>query len=212
MTFVLVGAGPTGVELAASIAQLVAVTLRRNFRKIDPAKSRIVLLDGGARILPTFAESLSRKAAKRLTKLGVEVSTGVKVEKVDDQGVIAAGIRIPSATVLWTAGVSASPVVKMLGTKTDRAGRALVDPFLKVVDAPGVFVVGAAASVTQNEHPVPGVAQAAIQEGRYVGRLIAKELKGREVKRPFRYFDKGNMAVVGKNFAVQIGRASCRER
>ena len=90
----------------------------------------------------------------------------------------------------------------MLGTKTDRAGRALVDPFLKVVDAPGVFVVGDAASVMQNEHPVPGVAQAAIQEGRYVGRLIAKELKGREVKRPFRYFDKGNMAVVGKNYAV----------
>ena len=116
MTFVLVGAGPTGVELAASIAQLASVTLRNNYRKIDPAKSRIVLLDGGARILPTFAESLSRKAAKRLTKLGVEVSTGVKVEKVDDQGVIAAGNRIPSATVLWTAGVSASPVVKMLGT------------------------------------------------------------------------------------------------
>ena len=90
----------------------------------------------------------------------------------------------------------------MLGTKTDRAGRALVDPFLKVVDAPGVFVVGDAASVMQNEHPVPGVAQAAIQEGRYVGRLIAKELKGRKVKRPFRYFDKGNMAVVGKNYAV----------
>jgi NADH:ubiquinone reductase (H+-translocating) len=104
--------------------------------------------------------------------------------------------------VLWTAGVAASPIPKMLGTKTDRAGRALVDPFLKVVEAPGVFVVGDAASVMQNEHPVPGVAQAAIQEGRYVGRLIAKELKGQEVKRPFRYFDKGNMAVVGKNYAV----------
>src|SRR5260221_13835749 len=97
LTFLLVGAGPTGVELAASIAQLVSVTLRKNFRKIDPAKSRILLLDGGARILPTFAESLSRKAAKRLTKLGVEVSSGVRVEKVDDQGVIAAGVRIPSA-------------------------------------------------------------------------------------------------------------------
>jgi len=107
-----------------------------------------------------------------------------------------------SATVLWTAGVAASPIPKMLGTKTDRAGRALVDPFLKVVEAPGVFVVGDAASVMQNEHPVPGVAQAAIQEGRYVGRLIARELKGRKAKRPFRYFDKGNMAVVGKNYAV----------
>jgi len=104
--------------------------------------------------------------------------------------------------VVWTAGVAASPIPKMLGTKTDRAGRALVDPFLKVVDMPGVFVVGDAASVMQNQHPVPGVAQAAIQEGGYVGRLIASELKGRKVKRPFRYFDKGNMAVVGKNYAV----------
>src|SRR5262249_7973553 len=115
----------------------------------------------------------------------------------------------PSATVLWTAGVAASPVPKMLGTKTDRAGRAIVDPFLKVVEAPGVFVVGDAASVMQKGHPVPGVAQAAIQEGRYVGQLIAKELKGREVKRPFRYFDKGNMAVVGKNYAV-LERGSLR--
>ena len=128
--------------------------------------------------------------------------TDARVETVDDKGVIAGGSRIPSATVLWTAGVAASPIPKMLGTKTDRAGRALVDPFLKVVDAPGVFVVGDAASVMQKGHPVPGVAQAAIQEGRYVGRLIAKELKGRRVERPFRYFDKGNMAVVGKNYAV----------
>ena len=202
MTFVLVGAGPSGVELAGSLAHLVKVTLRGNFHRIDPANASIILLDAGTRVLPTFAESLSRRVSKRLKKLGVKVTTDVKVEKVDEQGVIAAGTRIPSATVLWTAGVAASPIPKMLGTKTDRAGRALVDPFLKVVDAPGIFVVGDAASVMQNEHPVPGVAQAAIQEGRYVGRLIAKELKGRKVKRPFRYFDKGNMAVVGKNYAV----------
>ena len=202
MTFVLVGAGPTGVELAASLAQMVKVTLRGNFRRIDPAKASIILLDAGKRILPTFAESLSRRVARHLEKLGVKVQTGVKVETVDEQGVVAGGSRIPSATVLWTAGVAASPIPKMLGTKTDRAGRALVDPFLKVVGAPRVFVVGDAASVMQNEHPVPGVAQAAIQEGRYVGRLIAKELEGRKVKRPFRYFDKGNMAVVGKNYAI----------
>jgi NADH:quinone reductase (non-electrogenic) len=202
MTFVLVGAGPTGVELAASLAHMVRVTLRGNFRRIDPAKASIILLDAGKRVLPTFAEPLSRRATRRLTKLGVKVLTGVKVETVDAQGVVAGGSRIPSATVLWTAGVAASPIPKMLGTKTDRAGRALVDPFLKVLEAPGVFVVGDAASVVQNEHPVPGVAQAAIQEGRYVGRLIAKELKGRKAKRPFRYFDKGNMAVVGKNYAV----------
>ena len=203
MTFVLVGAGPSGVELAASLAQMVKVTLRGNFRRIDPAQANIILLDAGKRVLPTFAESLSRRATRRLAKLGVKVLTGVKVETVDAQGVVAGGNRIPSATVLWTAGVAASPIPKMLGAKTDRAGRALVDPFLKVVDAPGVFVVGDAASVMQkNEHPVPGVAQAAIQEGHYVGRLIAKELKGRTVKRPFSYFDKGNMAVVGKNYAV----------
>jgi NADH:ubiquinone reductase (H+-translocating) len=209
MTFVLVGAGPTGVELAASLAQMVKVTLRGNFHRIDPTKTTIILLDAGTRVLPTFAESLSRRVTRRLTKLGVKVLTGVKVETVDEQGVIAGGTRIPSATVLWTAGVAASPIPKMLGTKTDRAGRALVDPFLRVVDAPGVFVVGDAASLMQKEHPVPGVAQAAIQEGRYVGRLIAKELKGRKVKRPFRYFDKGSMAVVGKNYAV-LERGSLR--
>jgi NADH dehydrogenase len=202
MTFVLVGAGPTGVELAASLAQMVKVTLRGNFRRIDPAQANIILLDAGKRVLPTFAESLSAKVTRRLTKLGVEVLTGVKVETVDAEGVVAGGNRIWSATVLWTAGVAASPIPKMLGTKTDRAGRALVDPYLKVADAPGVFVVGDAASVSQDEHPVPGVAQAAIQQGHYVGRLIARELKGRKAKRPFRYFDKGNMAVVGKNYAV----------
>jgi NADH dehydrogenase len=202
MTFVLVGAGPTGVELAASLAHLVKVTLRGNFHRIDPAKASIILLDAGKRILPTFAESLSRRVSKHLKKLGVNVSTDVKVEKVDEQGVIAGGTRIPSATVLWTAGVAASPIPRMLGTKIDRAGRALVDPFLRVVEVVGVFVVGDAASIMQSGHPVPGVAQAAIQEGRFVGRLIAKELKGQKVKRPFRYFDKGNMAVVGKNYAV----------
>jgi NADH:ubiquinone reductase (H+-translocating) len=202
MTFVLVGAGPTGVELAASLAQMVRVTLSGNFRRIDPSKSTIILLDAVSRVLPTFVEPLSRRVTQRLTKLGVKVMTGGKVETVDEHGVVAGGTRIPSATVLWTAGVAASPVPNMLGGKTDRAGRALVSPFLNVVDVSGVFVVGDAASVLQNEHPVPGVAQAAIQEGRYVGRLIANDLKGRKVKRPFRYFSKGNMAVVGKNYAV----------
>jgi NADH dehydrogenase len=202
MTFVLVGGGPSGVELAASLALLVKVTLRGNFRRIDPSKSTIILLDAGKRVLSTFAEPLSRRATHRLEKLGVKILTGAKVETVDEQGVIAGGTRIPSATVLWTAGVVASPLPKMLGSKTDHAGRALVDPYLKVVDVPGVFVIGDAASVMQNEHPVPGVAQAAIQEGHYVGRLIANELKGRSTERPFRYFDKGNMAVVGKNYAV----------
>ena len=202
MTFVLVGGGATGVELAASIAQMITVTLRGNFRHIDPTKSKIVLLEGGDRILPTFAETLSKKATKRLQKLGVSVHTGVKVEKVDGDGVIAGGQRIATATVLWTAGVAASPIAKTLGGKTDRAGRVFVDPYLNVPDVPNVFVVGDAASITQKGRPVPGVAQAAIQQGRYVGRLISQRIKGQQPKRPFKYFDKGNMAVVGKNFAV----------
>jgi len=209
MTFVLVGAGPTGVELAASLAHLVRVTLRRNFRGIDPAMARIILLDGAKRILPTFSEVLSGKAAKRLQSLGVQIRTDVKVETVDDAGVVAGGERISSATVLWTAGVAASPVTRMLGTKTDRAGRVLVDAFLKVPDADGVFVIGDAAALIQDERPVPGVAQAAIQEGKYIGRSIAQTLHGHEVTRPFRYVDKGSMAVVGRNFAV-LERGSLR--
>ena len=202
MTFVLVGAGPTGVELAASIAQLATVTLRSNFRKIDPAKTSILLLEGGNRVLPSFAESLSRKVARRLEKLGVKVMTGAMVEKVNEQGVTVAGKLIKSATVLWTAGVSASPIVKMVGVATDRAGRACIGPFMNAPDQQGIFVVGDASSAMQNERPVPGVAQAAMQQGRYVGRLIARELKGKSQARPFRYHDKGNMAVVGKNFAI----------
>ncbi|MER9296762.1 NAD(P)/FAD-dependent oxidoreductase [Mesorhizobium sp. M0621] len=207
MNFVLVGAGPTGVELAASIAQMVRVTLRGNFRRIDPATSAITLIEGGDRVLPSFAPSLSKRVARHLAKLGVKVLLGVKVDRVDADGVIAGGERIPSATVLWTAGMAASPIIQMLGTKTDRAGRALVEPSLNLPGQPGIFVVGDAASIQQDGKPVPGVAQAAIQQGRYVGRLIADQIKGREPKRPFRYRDKGNMAVVGKNYAIlQAGR------
>jgi NADH:ubiquinone reductase (H+-translocating) len=202
MTFVLVGAGPTGVELAASIAQLATTTLRRNFRRIDPATTTIILLDGAGRILPSFAESLSKKAADHLTKLGVQVITGAMVESIDAQGVTVGGKLIPCGAVLWTAGVSPSPIVKMLGVATDRAGRACVGPFLTVPDAPNVFVIGDTATLVQNGKPLPGVAQVAIQQGRYVGRLISSKLRGRKPPRPFRYFDKGNMAVVGKNFAI----------
>ena len=202
MTFVLVGAGPTGVELAASLAQMSTTTLRSNFRRIDPGHTSIVLLDGAKRILPTFAESSSEKAAKRLAKLGVKVITSAMVEHIDDRGVIVAGKRIESGAVLWTAGVSPSPLVKMLGVATDRAGRACVGPFMNVPDAESVFVVGDTASLVQNGRPLPGVAQVAIQQGRYVGRLIAWEIKGGASPRPFRYFDKGNMAVIGKNFAI----------
>jgi NADH:ubiquinone reductase (H+-translocating) len=202
MTFVLVGAGPTGVELAASIAQLATTTLRKNFRRIDPATTTIILLDGARRILPSFAESLSKKAADHLVKLGVQVITDAMVESIDARGVTVNGKVIPCGAVLWTAGVAPSPVVKMLGVATDRAGRACVGPFLTVPDTPNVFVVGDTATLMQNGKPLPGVAQVAIQQGRYVGRLISRKLRGRKPPRPFRYFDKGNMAVVGKNFAI----------
>jgi NADH dehydrogenase len=202
MTFVLVGAGATGVELAASMAHMATVTLRRNFRRIDPGETSIFLLEGGNRILPSFAESLSRKAAKQLEKLGVKVLTGTKVEKVDEKGVIANGTRIPSATVLWTAGVAASPVVKTLGIPTDKSGRLTVDPFLMVKGADGVFAVGDVAALNQDGRLLPGVAQVAIQQGHYAGQVVFDLVEGEAPRRPFRYFDKGNMAVVGRNFAV----------
>jgi NADH dehydrogenase len=206
MTFVLVGAGPTGVELAASLAQLATTTLRKNFRRIDPATTTIVLLDGAKRILPSFAESLSKKAADHLAKLGVQVITGALVESIDARGVTVGGKLISCGAVLWTAGVSPSPLVKMLGVATDHAGRACVGPFVSVPNTPNVFVVGDTATLMQNGKPLPGVAQVAIQQGRYVGRLISRELRGRKPPRPFRYFDKGNMAVVGKNFAIMETR------
>ena len=202
MTFVLVGAGPTGVELAASIAQMTTTTLRSNFRRIDPARTSIFLLEGGKRVLPSFAESLSEKAAKRLAELGVKVVTGAMVEHIDDRGVMVGGKRIESATVLWTAGVAPSPLVKMLGVPTDRAGRACVGPLLNVPDVPWLFVIGDTATVMQDGRPLPGVAQVAIQQGRYVGRLITWLIGGGAAPRPFRYFNKGNMAVIGKNFAI----------
>ena len=202
LTFVLVGGGPTGVELAASIAHMATVTLRRNFRRIDPTKSSIFLLEGGKRVLSTFGESLSAKAAARLAKLGVKVLTGKIVERVDAQGVVAGGISIPSATVLWTAGVAASPVVKTLGSPTDRAGRIPVDAFLKVPGETGVFAVGDVAALNQDGHPLPGVAQVAIQQGHYAGQAVFDLIEGEALQRPFRYFDRGTMAVVGKNFAV----------
>jgi NADH:ubiquinone reductase (H+-translocating) len=202
MTFVLVGGGPSGVELAGSLAHMAKVTLHGNFRHIDPAKTSIVLIEGANRILPTFAEPLSKRVTRRLETLGIKVLTGTKVEIVDEQGVVAGGRRIPSATVLWTAGVAASPVLKTLGVPTDRAGRLSVDPFLRVSGTDGVFAVGDASILSQRGRPLPGVAQVAIQQGRYVGKVISRQIKGKAPQRPFRYFDKGNMAVVGRNFAI----------
>jgi NADH dehydrogenase len=202
MTFILVDAGPTGVELAASIAQMGTRTLRGQFRRIDSAESAIILIEGGPRILQTFSERLASKAASRLEHLGVKIMTGVKVEQIDENGVVANGKRIPSTTVMWTAGVETSPLVKQLGAKTDKAGRAMVGPFMDVEGVGNAFVAGDASSVVCNGKSVPGVAQAAIQQGRYVGSLISGQIKGPDQKGSFRYSDRGNMAVVGKNFAI----------
>jgi NADH dehydrogenase len=202
LTFVLVGAGPTGVEMASTIAILARNTFRSEFRRIDPASSRIVLIDRSPRVLGSFSEHLSSAAKKRLEEWGVEVLLARDVEKVDEAGVVVAGERIASNTVIWTAGVSPSPAAKWLEAESARAGRVRVEMDLSVPGHPGIFVVGDTASLEQDGRPLPGVAQVAILQGRYAGRLIDRRIAGKPASRPFRYFDKGNMAVVGKNFAV----------
>ena len=202
LTFVLVGAGPTGVEMAAALALMVRKGLRSEFRRIDPLSARIVLVDTGNRILGTFAEKLSKAARQHLEHLGVEVRLGRSVDQIDGDGVVVAGERIASKTVIWTAGVTPSPVGKWLAVETDRAGRVKVEPDCSVPRHPEIFVVGDTASLQQDGKPLPGVAQVAIQQGRYAGRLIARNLSGKTALPPFRYFDKGNMAVVGMGFAI----------
>jgi NADH dehydrogenase FAD-containing subunit len=203
LTFVLVGAGPTGVEMASAIADLARSTFKSEFRRIDPASARIVLIDAGNRILGTFSEDLSSAAKAQLEKLGVEVRLGHSVDHIDGAGVIVAGERIASKTVIWTAGVTPSPAGKWLKAETDRSGRVLVGPDLRVPQRPEVFVIGdTGTSLDRHGKPLPGVAQVAIQQGHYVGRLIQRRLKGASAPAPFSYFDKGNMAVVGKGFAI----------
>jgi len=202
LTFVLVGAGPTGVEMAAALAIFVRTSLRSEFRRIDPTSARIVLIDAARNVLGTFAPSLSDAAELHLQKLGVEIHLGHAVEKIDSEGVIVGGERIASKTVIWTAGVAPSPAGKWLGAPTDRAGRVRVQPDLRVPGNPEVFVIGDTASLDRNGKPLPGVAQVAMQQGRYVGKLIHRQLAGKKAPKPFSYFDKGNMAVVGKGYAI----------
>jgi NADH dehydrogenase FAD-containing subunit len=202
LTFILVGAGPTGVEMASAIAVMVHSTLKRDFRRVDPASARIVLVDMGPRPLGTFAPELSQAALERLKKLGVEVMLGKGVDSIDDEGVMVAGERIASRTVIWTAGVAPSPAGRWLNAETDRAGRVKIRHDLSVQDHPEIFVVGDTASLEQDGKPLPGVAQVAMQQGRYAGDLIERRVRGKASPRPFRYFDKGNLAVVGKGFAV----------
>ena len=202
LTFVLVGAGPTGVEMAAALAVFVRTTLRSDFRRIDPTSARIVLLDAARKVLGTFAPSLSDAAEAHLQKLGVEIHLGQAVEKIDSEGVIVGGKRIASKTVIWTAGVAPSPAGKWLGAETDRAGRGRIQSDLSVPGHSEVFVIGDTASLDQDGKPLAGVAQVAMQQGRYAGKLIRRQLTGKRPPKPFRYFDKGTMAVVGKGYAV----------
>lgn len=207
LTFVLVGAGPTGVEMAGALATLIRNTLALEFRRIDPRSARIVIVDRADRILPAFDEDLSRAAHERLTRLGVEIRLGRAVDAIDDRGVVVGGERIPSRTVIWTAGVEPTPVARWLRAETDRGGRVRVLPNLTVPGHSNIFVIGDVASLAQDGKPLPGVAQVAIQQGRHVARTIQARLASRPAPAPFRYFDKGSMAVVGRNFAiVQSGR------
>src|SRR5271169_1122961 len=202
LTFILVGAGPTGVEMAGALAVFVRTTLKSDFRRIDPRSARILLVDMASRVLPPFSESLSKAAKQRLENLGVEVRLGHSVDQIDADGAVVAGERIASKAVIWTAGVAPSPAGKWLNVETDHAGRVRVQKDLSVPGQPEIFVVGDTASLDQDGKPLPGVAQVAIQQGRYAGKLIRDRVAGKSAPGPFSYFDKGNMAVVGKGFAV----------
>ena len=202
LTFVIVGAGPTGVELAGAIAELAHLTLASEFRRFDPTSLRILLIEAAPRILGPFHESLATAAKARLEKLAVEVHTGSPVEKVDGEGVVLKGERIRCKNVFWAAGVTPSPAAKWLGAEADKAGRVKVLPDCSVPGHPDIFVVGDTACFEINGTPLPGVAQPAIQQGRYVGRLIARRLRGDAAPPPFKYFDKGNMATISRDFAV----------
>jgi NADH:ubiquinone reductase (H+-translocating) len=202
LTFILVGAGPTGVEMASALAVLVRGSMRSEFRRIDTAKARILLVDLAPRVLGQFSDRLSQAAHERLKTLGVEVRLGNSVERIDADGVVVAGERIASKTVVWTAGVAPSPAGAWLNAETDRAGRVYVQQDLTVRDHPEIFVVGDTAHKEQNGKPLPGVAQVAMQQGHYAGKYIHMRLVDEPPPKPFKYFDKGSMAVVGKGFAV----------
>src|SRR6202034_1804143 len=191
MTFVMVGAGPTGVEMASAIAVLTQTTLRKDFRRIDPNSTHIVLADMGSRPLATFSEKLSEAARQRLVSLGVDVRLGKPVQTIDADGVVLGDERIRAKTVVWTAGVAPSPAGKWLGCTVDRAGRVRILPDLSVPDHPDIFVVGDTASLDQDGKPLPGVAQVAMQQGRYAAKCIFRKEIGHPPLPPFRYFDKG---------------------
>jgi NADH dehydrogenase len=206
LTFVVVGGGPTGVELAGALAEISRRVLRRDFRRIDPRQARIILLEAGPRILSSFSSALSAAAARQLERLGVEVRTDAAVTRIRDDGVRAGGQEIAARTILWAAGVQASPLARSLGVPLDRAGRVHVQPDLAVPGAPEVFVIGDLAALEVGGTPVPGVAPAAKQEGRHAARNILLDLRGRP-REPFSYRDEGLLATIGRAAAVaELGR------
>jgi NADH dehydrogenase len=216
LNFVIVGGGPTGVELAGAIGEIANDTLRHDFRHINPSEAQILLIEGEPRVLPSFPPDLSAKADRQLIKLGVRTREGARVTQIDEDGVTVHGDgrdeRIATKTVLWAAGVRASRMGKVLadraGAQLDRAGRAMVEPDLTIPGHPEIFVIGDLARYThQGGKPLPGLAAVAMQQGRYVGRLIRDRLEGKTAKRPFHYLNKGSLATIGRNKAVaQFGR------
>lgn len=203
LTFILVGAGPTGVEMAGSIAELSHRALASDFRRIDPKSARILLIEAADRILGAFPPALSKKAQDALKNLGVEVMLNAKVENINRHGVVANGKRIFSNTVIWTAGVAASPAGKWLGAEMDKAGRVMVQPDLTIANHTEIFVIGDAAHVADSHgKPLPGIAPVAMQEGDYAAEVIYARASGKIHAQPFVYFDKGTLATVGRSFAI----------
>ena len=201
LTFAIVGGGPTGVELAGTLAEIARHTLRGEFRRADPRHARVLLIEAGPRVLASFPDSLSARAQAQLARLGVDVHTGRAVTAIDSEGVTLGDERIAARTVLWAAGVAASPLARDLGVALDRAGRVPVQADLRVDGHPDIHVIGDLAAVQCAGKPVPGVAPAAKQMGRHVGRAIASRLRGVEPA-PFRYRDFGNLATIGRMAAV----------
>lgn len=212
MTMVVVGGGPTGVEMAGALAELSRTVLRRDFRRIDPAKARVILVEGGPRVLAAFPPNLSAKAERQLRSLGVEVRTGVAVREIHEGGLeLGSGETLAAANVIWGAGVSAVPLAGTLGVPTDRAGRLRVEMDLSLPGWPAVFAAGDIVSLADaSGRPVPGVSPAAMQMGSHIAATIAGEIRSGAAfqRRPFAYFDKGSMATIGRSAAVaKIGRA-----
>jgi len=208
LTFVVIGGGPTGVEMAGAMAEVARETLRSDFREIDPRMAHIILIEAGPRVLPAMPEHLSLYTKQVLERMGVEVKVDTKVTGCDERGVVLGETRIDASTIVWAAGVKASPAALWIGAQQDRSGRIPVDADLAVSGMPDIFVIGDLALATdENGKPIPGIAPAAKQMGRYVGKLIAARVAGRKDSAPFAYHHAGDLAAIGRRAAVvKIGR------